>query len=186
MSEQYLLECECGRGMMVRPRHAGETRDCPCGRRVEVPSLRGLQALPQVDDEIPAVPAIRRWTLGHGVTFAIAVPLLLISAGVAGRSLYLHRKFQMPTPTLQDVLAYHEDPIIRADIDQMTATQTLEAVWKPLLKTPRLTRVTPPHILIAEYRRQLWRQAMVGLVLVAVGLLAIMATLVSAARHRGG
>ncbi len=185
MSEQYLLECECGRTMLVRPRQAGETRECSCGRRREVPSLRGLQALPQVEEEISAQKSARRWTLGHGVAFAIAVPMLLAAAGVAGRSLYLYQRLQIPTPTLQDVLTYHDDAIIRAEIDQMTASQTMEEVWKPLLQVKTLTRMTPPHIVLAQHRQQLWRQAMVCVVIAVLSLLVIAVTLVSGAGRRG-
>ena len=46
MSDQYLLECECGKQLSVGARQAGQSVRCGCGNTIGVPSLRDLRRLP--------------------------------------------------------------------------------------------------------------------------------------------
>ena len=150
MPLKYRLECECGDPHAVAAQHAGDSISCACGRTLQVPHLRGLKALPEIADESP-VQASSRWTLGHGLLFALAVPVFLAGAIVGGRSLWLSRQYEVPAPTLQQVLDLHQDPITQTNFETLTLMDAYENVWKKLEAIPDLTRMPPPH-LVAKQR----------------------------------
>jgi Domain of unknown function (DUF1922) len=110
----YLLPCTCGRRLTVTAAQAGDQLQCECGQRVEVPTLRHLAALEQVED---APRRERTWGARQGLVFLGGT--LIVLAAVA---LVL---LQLREPTL-----IHE-PLMQVDmnkINKMTPGE-LWALW---------------------------------------------------------
>jgi len=79
MSTLYQIGCDCGRKIQAEARQAGETLTCACGRTIDVPTLRGLAQLPQVQQQTATG---RRWTRTQGLCFLAGVIWLAVG-GVA-------------------------------------------------------------------------------------------------------
>lgn len=77
---KHLIPCECGQQLPVSLGQAGETVACPCGRSVEVPTLRRLREMPVAGD---AEAAGAGWGFSQGVLALglIVAALLLGGAG---------------------------------------------------------------------------------------------------------
>jgi len=83
---RYLLPCSCGKSSSVSAAQAGETIDCSCGKRIEVPTLRGLRDLERVEPDAQARRASgRAWEDRHRVAFL----LLLVVVGALATAGYL-------------------------------------------------------------------------------------------------
>jgi hypothetical protein len=80
----YLLACKCGKSTPVEVGQAGGQVVCDCGQRLDVPTLRQLRHLPQVQP--PAAPAARGgrdWNVRKGVIAASLVAVAVLTAIVA-------------------------------------------------------------------------------------------------------
>ena len=75
---QYLLPCECGQKLPVNSTQAGERVRCTCGRELDVPTLRSLQALERRDDAA-AKPELAPWGWRQGLAFLGASIFVLAS-----------------------------------------------------------------------------------------------------------
>lgn len=81
MSDQFLLDCPCGKQVQVTRSQAGSRVECACGKSLEVPPLRKLVHLPPVDNIVAAEGPI--WNLNRGLIFlgaVIALPALAFCA----------------------------------------------------------------------------------------------------------
>ena len=175
-AHKYLLPCtSCGQDTAVETRQAGDTVDCRCGKRLDVPTLRQLTALKPAADALPdelldgATPT-RRWSARQGLLLLGSV-ILLVTFGF-GLYVWSDRP-QRPTFDITTDLAGVDD-----QIQQLTPMETW-FLWKvEILERGFLTQ-TPPALVAYETRRALHQQkylivgffaAIGGLVLVA-GLL---------------
>ena len=80
----YLLACKCGKSAPVEVGQAGGQVVCDCGTRLDVPTLRQLRRLPQV--QAPTVQSRRvgrEWNPRKGVIAASLVAVTLLTAIVA-------------------------------------------------------------------------------------------------------
>ena len=76
MTSAYLLPCSCGRSTPVGPRQAGETIDCVCGARLDVPTMREMKQLEPIAD----VASPPTWGRRQGLLF---IGLLLAALSLA-------------------------------------------------------------------------------------------------------
>ena len=127
MPNAYLLPCACGRTTQVGPRQAGETVDCACGARLDVPTIRGLRELEPVAETAAGKPA---WNRGKGLVF-IGLLLTVASLSACGYFQLVVKPRDLEfTPTQQQldsigpVDAWHYWTIVRRG---MPATLTGEA-----------------------------------------------------------
>lgn len=51
MTRSYWFPCSCGRRFAVDPSQAGQTIDCPCGIRLDIPPLRRMVQLDKVPED---------------------------------------------------------------------------------------------------------------------------------------
>jgi hypothetical protein len=120
--KKYLLPCECGQNVEVDAGQAGLAVTCACGKTLEVPTMRGLSALPVAESRVEAdgAPARAAWGPGQGLMFlgTIAAISGVIALGVVFQT--------RPKWTVQ---AEH----ITAHVDQLTPAQLLER-WHDLRK----------------------------------------------------
>jgi hypothetical protein len=84
---QFTIPCACGRQVTVDPTLAGRTVICPCGGRVQVPSVRELERR-----GIPILPASARGRLTvAGWIFLLLAVAALGVGGMAALALDLER-----------------------------------------------------------------------------------------------
>ena len=76
----YLINCECGNTLPVEVGQAGGQITCRCGAKLDVPPLRQLRQLPQV--QVAEAAASRSWSTRQGVVAAS----LIIAATLVGWS----------------------------------------------------------------------------------------------------
>lgn len=175
MSATYLLPCHSGKTVEVTVANAGRTVVCPCGKQVDVPTLRELKKLPLAEvDAAAGKSTASNWTLQQGVFFSLGL-LLIMAAAVAVIVLGYYR-WQINTTKPE----FREEYLAGMDkrVMDQTAAQTLP-MWdlfnQPL---PPKERRRPP--LFEQYReaaRQLYQYmgiaglvALVGLGLSAFGI----------------
>jgi hypothetical protein len=80
----YLLACKCGKSTPVEVGQAGGQVVCDCGERLDVPTLRQLRHLPQVQTAAaPAARGGRDWNVRKGVIAASLVAVAVLTAIVA-------------------------------------------------------------------------------------------------------
>lgn len=179
MSQPYhRLTCECGEILRVLPRHAGETRRCPCGNSVQVPTWREIQRLPRDPADESSRAALPRdtWSVARGLTFAGGVLVLLICVGTLGHAAYLTSWLQTEAPSVDDVLRYSTGPLAELDVDRATLLEVWE-VWKPLRDMQLDQRPTPRYLASRRLAEQLrWRMMVAGGISV-VALCGILGTL---------
>jgi hypothetical protein len=97
---KYLLPCDqCGQKHAVDPSQAGEAIACACGRKLEVPSLRGLRALATQED---SADALRRRAVGSDLTRRLicAGGLVLVAAGLLVGGYGASMRWRIKAPTL--------------------------------------------------------------------------------------
>jgi hypothetical protein len=85
MANLYFLPCECGQKIRVGPAQAGQAVACGCGKKLSVPTLRGLRELKTVpEEEVSATARRSTWSPWHGAAFsgglAVAAVSLFLSA----------------------------------------------------------------------------------------------------------
>jgi hypothetical protein len=78
MSVRYRLPCKCGQTVLVERSQAGLSVICSCGTQLEVPTIRGLNALEPVHD----APEKIGWTAQSGLLL-IGALIVLIAGGAA-------------------------------------------------------------------------------------------------------
>lgn len=78
MATQYLLPCSCGKTVTVEQTQAGQWVRCKCGAKREVPTLRGLRQLKQVQT---ATNQESSWNIGQGVVL-LSLIIAVLSFGI--------------------------------------------------------------------------------------------------------
>ena len=130
MSAKYLLPCHNGKSVEVTTADAGRTIDCPCGKKVQVPTLRAVHSLPRADaaDARPAVPA---WSAQQGAMFTIGLCLLLVGLAALGMLYNRYRQFETAKPDMNRLML---DQFER-EAEGADAASTL-GVWELLRTNP--------------------------------------------------
>ncbi|HEX3725927.1 MAG TPA: hypothetical protein VHV08_06775 [Pirellulales bacterium] len=142
MSE-YLLPCSCGRQVPVTPRMAGETIECACGNRLDVPTLRHMRLL-IANAPVGATPA-REWTNRHRLAFVWLV-LMAIAAGIAAY-------FSWQIPPEPQIRVHAVDDLVRASNSPAEVYATFQELEKGI--RPQTVTVTAEVQKILEQRSQL-------------------------------
>jgi hypothetical protein len=161
----YLLPCTCGRRLTVTAAQAGDLLQCECGQRVEVPTLRHLAALEQVED---APRRERTWGARQGLVFLGAT--LIGLAGAALLLLQLHE----PEPI--------REPLMQLNVDALTFGE-LWAFWPRLEQGIQRTLFAREAIVFDQNRYDIrqWQQwrwtalsvAGAGALVIALGLFVV-------------
>jgi hypothetical protein len=115
----YLLACKCGKTTPVEVGQAGGQVVCECGEQLDVPTLRQLRHLPQVQaTAAPSRRAGREWSVRKGVIAASLLSVALVTAILAWS------RWTEPTiPTF--------DPAIHTKgVDERLRTQSPAQAWE--------------------------------------------------------
>ncbi len=173
MSQHYLLPCACGKTHRVAPAQAGGQVDCPCGKRLTIPTLRGLRELKPAPETAPTKTA-PGWSRIHGAIFAVS--LVVAAAGLCTTGYYL-----LYYGLVSQYTADQTDEIIRraeeeSPIDTMTPHDTLLEWEKEVLPGLHI-QVIPDWIAARMSAARYLYWAKVGGCLLAGGVLGAIATL---------
>ncbi len=130
MSAKYLLPCHNGNSVEVTTADAGRMVTCPCGKKVQVPTLRGVQSLPRAAQG-EAKPAAPTWSAQQGAMFTIGLCLLL--AGLIGLGMLYGRWRQIETakPDMDKELLAR----VKQSVESAEPAATLEG-WNALRNNP--------------------------------------------------
>ena len=190
MNSWYLLPCTCGKSTRILARHAGESRTCDCGAELKIPRMREIRQLEQVTVAEPAEATQPRkgWSPLKGLIFVTGVPILLIGLGIAVYSFWFSNKikshYSTTKPTAEEIAKAAPFELFRMDIDKLTVLETVEEVWKPLIKESNLPGyIEPRHIFYRELsddyvRRGKWA----AMAAAAGGLLSVIALILPSKR----
>lgn len=171
-THKYLLPCtSCGQDTAVETRQAGDTVDCRCGKRLDVPTLRQLTALKPAADALPdemldgATPT-RHWSGRQGLLLLASV-ILLVTFGF-GLYVWSDRP-QRPT---FDITADLEG--IDEQIQQLSPVETW-FLWKVEILERGFNVQTPPALVSYETKRALQQQKylVVGFFAIVGGLVLV-------------
>lgn len=169
MKPKFLLTCTCGKEIPVEKSQAGQTIDCPCGKKVEVPSIRGIEKLPQLTattasdtpEHSTSKPA---WNPVRGLLFTGG----LIAAAISGVMLFLTLRDLNMIVTSGATVDRTEEVIefVNQDIEKIS----LDDTWKTWLdlRDRGLGQVVTPDWTMAQDISELLRQRAIisGIVLV--------------------
>jgi hypothetical protein len=132
MTARFILDCTCGKRHTVEPRQAGSQMLCDCGRTLEVPTLRGLRALPQAEADLEGSTAV--WTMRQAVvTAGVLISLILLGVGLWNwrqeREIQTQRgRLEFTADTIADM-----DKSVVENLERMTPFQMWQA-WEYLFK----------------------------------------------------
>ncbi len=170
MSQRYLLPCSCGLTTPVTISQAGTNIQCSCGQSLQVPSIRGLKALPpeketEVSRQKPTKGAEYNGVNVLGAIFVIGAVLLAVGIGIAGWNGYVYSQIDTKDYD-QELAAEDEKGIEGLNIMQLYST------WK-YLEQAGIGEYHPPyHVVAREQSAQAFRLLLggVGLCLVALAM----------------
>ena len=127
MSQHYLLPCSCGQKARVTSAQAGGEVVCSCGRKLTVPTLRGLREL-ELAPEISTAKQAPGWSLWHGLSFSGGILLALIGVALLGFHLFRYSQVAGYTTDQTDAfVAAHA-----ADVDRLTPIEMLDE-WSKIV-----------------------------------------------------
>ena len=117
---QYLLPCECGKSVGVKPPQAGESVRCDCGKSLTVPDLRNLRELPRL--ESATAEKKNSWTPVRGAIFGIGFATFLVGAGCLAMFGYKYSQLHLTPPDMNKVKQF------QVDLAKITPTQAWD-LW---------------------------------------------------------
>ena len=159
MSDQYLLSCHCGRQIAIAPRQAGETIECCCGAKLQVPTMREITALEPAPTESGSPLNGKDW--GWRQQVRLLGVLLVFASIVIGAVLFLNRPvspFKVLPPE-----------VLQRSAQKLTPLQTWNE-WEAA-KRGLDRRIDQKHA-DAMVRFHIWLTANAVLALLGIGLIA--------------
>jgi hypothetical protein len=134
---------------------------CPCGARIEVPSLREIQALPTVQPP-DAAGAGRRWDRRYGMLCALGVLITVVGLLLLGHGLYVRLDIDPPERREFDVA------LINQSIDELDSGQLWD-VWANMRDEGLGAYHMPDHVVGQHIVRFYTMISVAGGVMVGVG-----------------
>jgi hypothetical protein len=158
MSVKYLVPCHCGRQWPVETRQAGEIIACSCGQVVDVPTLRGLSALPTVEQKSAGG---RGWTKAQGLCFVSAIAWALAGSFVTW---WL---WSLASRTIEVSPFDQKAEELSARIDDLSPVDSL-TYWRMFRDRPDAMLTGPQRLgsAVASNTRTKWVAAAAGVVTV--------------------
>ncbi|MBI2477798.1 MAG: hypothetical protein HYV60_03865 [Planctomycetia bacterium] len=160
---KYLLPCECGKGIAVDVKQAGQQIACECGKLLEVPTLRGVRALQPAREIESSSRKTSEWNASRGMIFAGSLILLVIGGAVS----FFGYDGLRSTP---DISREVEMKSFDQSIDDMSLDETYET-WKQVREHGLGVRGQNMFVNIRTYRAGRQRMLTIGLALCIVGSL---------------
>ena len=158
MSAIYLLPCHGDNCVEITTAEAGRTIACPCGKKVQVPTLREIRQLPR-RREAPRERAA--WSPQQGVLFSLGLVLCAASLGFIGWLIY--QRLQLDTEEI--VIEQERLDAWDAEIMGLEAAATLDG-WNRFLNRPLPEERRLPQFEVnrAAARVIVWKMVIAGVV----------------------
>jgi hypothetical protein len=158
---KYLLPCECGQAIAVDVSQAGQQITCECGKRLEVPTLRGVRELePAPESAASSRPA--EWDASRGMIFAGSLVLFLVGAAIS----FLGYQGLRTTPNITREI---EKESFDKSIDEMSLEEAYET-WEHVRDHGLGPRGQNVFVNIRNYREGRQRMLILGIALCVFGL----------------
>lgn len=145
---KHQLSCgSCGETHLVDVSQAGQTIHCPCGAKIEIPTLRALRSLPLASKQTAPTAESMGWSRRHGAAFAVG--LLAATLGMFAAAIFVPMRLNIDTrpPDFDAAAEAH------AAIEAMTIDETWDA-WRDARDQGLPPYMPPPHV---EVRRYAWQ-----------------------------
>lgn len=160
---KYFLPCECGKGIAVDVRQAGQQIACECGQLLEVPTLRGIRALEPVGEIEPSSRQTADWNSSRGTIFAGSLILFVIGGIVS----YFGYAGLRATPNISREV---ERESFDTSIDAMSLDEMYDT-WQHVRTEGLGPRGHDMFVNIRAYRTGRQRMLTIGVALCVVGSL---------------
>jgi hypothetical protein len=171
MSAQYWLPCSCGQKVRVAIAQAGGDVGCACGKRLAVPTLRGIRQLePAAETPVKTGPT---WSRVHGAVFASG--LVLISLGIALAAFNGYRYFQLRGYAVDRSAEVVEE--YSGQLDKISPTEALDLWRKEILEEGLGEPHSPPWVTAKAHLERYSQRIGIGAGAIAIGLLAVISSL---------
>lgn len=167
---KYLLPCECGKGVAVDIKQAGQQLACECGKLLEVPTLRGVRELEPLSDSASSIPKRADWDRSRGMVFAGSLLLFVLGASVSFVGYQGLRT--SPNITREDEMESFD-----TSIDEMSLDETY-ATWQMIREHGLGPRGQNIFVNIREFRAGRQRMLTIGIALCVIGALGGMGSVV--------
>ena len=168
MAIRYLLKCQCGQPTPVTIAQAGETVTCGCGKKLQVPTLRGLRELEQETMPEPPHRGRAAWSPVQGYLYSAGI--LLAIGGIAFGAWQVVQYLRVKPYTVDQSVAVTES--MNADVDDMQLMQTLDE-WKHSLEHGLADDQTPEWIQAQKMSEGFRNSALIAFVIAGVGILGV-------------
>ncbi|MBP86482.1 MAG: hypothetical protein CMJ64_07190 [Planctomycetaceae bacterium] len=172
MAVKHLLPCGCGESLQVDASQAGSTIPCVCGRELEVPTLRGIRELAEVD--VASVSSKTNWSPLQGASFTLGLVLVVVGIGVVAYG-YPRLRAAQPYMEIDEHKLYDE---ILADL---TPGELYDA-WKEVREFGLNGRGQNEFVMGRKFSARMKTTTIVGLALTVVGGITIVGAMVGAKR----
>lgn len=160
---KYLLPCECGKGIAIDVKQAGQQIACECGKLLEVPTLRGVRKLQPVQASETSSRKTNEWNASRGMIFAGSLILFVIGGTVS----FFGYDGLRGTPNITREL---ERASFDKSIEEMSLDETYET-WKRVREHGLGPRGQNVLVNIRAFRSGRQRMLTIGIALCVVSLL---------------
>jgi hypothetical protein len=142
---QYWLPCSCGQKVRVAVAQAGGEVACACGKRLAVPTLRGIRQLePAAEAPVQAAPS---WSRVHGAAFATGLLLVALGIGLIGLNGYRYGQLRGYTVDRSAEVAKE----YAGQLDKISPTEALDLWRKEIIEEGLGEPHQPPWILLSLF-----------------------------------
>ncbi len=182
MKAVYLLPCSCGKKVPVDAGQAGAKVTCDCGQQLAVPTFRALKELEQ-EKPVAAVAVAggesSDWNAVRGVMFSFGMLISLIAAVLLCYHLYTYWIMR------DGGEAWKQEHLseMREGVDYLAPADAL-ADFEDMATKGLTVDGVPPWSQVATMRDTSRRWLLGALVILAVGLVSLTASLIGAGRSR--
>lgn len=172
----YRLTCPCGVSHSVSTSQAGQEFHCTCGNTLQVPTLRGLKELPQIDPVASEGPRRKDVDQARRPSILLGTLFVIIVLAVPTAIFFGYQRMKLDTSLTQEA-------------DQQQAFEQLDAAgplqlseaWDSYSTIPLGPPAKPPFYYVQRHARTLeWRMAIAG----TIALLAAIAAASVLVIHR--
>ena len=150
---------------------AGGEVGCACGKRLPVPTLRGIRQLePAVEAQVNSAPV---WTRVHGTVFAMGLVLAVLSIALVALSSYRYAQLSgFAVDRSADVIKEYS-----SQLDNISPAEALD-LWRTEVLEEGLGEPHQPPWVMAKTGLEVYtRRIRIGLGSLAVGVIAVILSL---------
>ena len=152
MANLYFLPCDCGQKVRVGPAQAGQAVACGCGKKLSVPTLRGLRELEAAPAEASAADTKRAsWSPWRGAAFSGGLAVGAVSLFLCAMNLWYFTGANLYSEDRTDEFA----GAMAGQLEEYSAEQLLDE-WN-MTRAEGLGHVHTPVWVVAKHSAAIYR-----------------------------